>query len=117
MGPDRSRCRVAESLGISDGSLAAWAAEFEARDAPGGLNESERAEHPITLLCGLVELPRATHCRWANSAVSDRLIDDAYLANEIVDIYRQSRGTYGAPRVWASSADAASRSQRTVGPG
>lgn len=40
---DRPRCRVAESLGISDGALAAWVKEFDARDA-GGLDENERAE-------------------------------------------------------------------------
>ena len=41
---DRPRCRVAESLGISDGTLVAWIAEFEQRDAPGALNADERAE-------------------------------------------------------------------------
>ncbi len=41
---DRPRCRVAESLGISDGSLAAWVADFDQRDAPGALNDDERAE-------------------------------------------------------------------------
>ncbi len=40
----RPRCRVAESLGISDGSLAAWVADFDQRDAPGALNDDERAE-------------------------------------------------------------------------
>jgi transposase len=41
---DRPRCQIASSLGISDGSLAAWIAEFEARDAPGALSDDERAE-------------------------------------------------------------------------
>lgn len=40
----RPRCRVAESLGISDGSLAAWVVEFDVRDAPGALAGDERAE-------------------------------------------------------------------------
>jgi transposase len=40
----RARCRVAESLGISDGSLAAWVAEFDGRDEPGALSGDERAE-------------------------------------------------------------------------
>ncbi len=62
--------------------------------------DDHRADHRITKLCKLVELPRATYYRWANAAPSRRLLDDAYLANEIVDIYRQSRGTYGSPRVW-----------------
>ncbi|MDG1878697.1 MAG: transposase [Acidimicrobiales bacterium] len=40
---DRPRVEVARSLGISDGSLAAWAVEFDAREA-GGLDEDERSE-------------------------------------------------------------------------
>ena len=40
---DRPRVEIARSLGISDGSLAAWVVEFDARDA-GGLDEDERAE-------------------------------------------------------------------------
>lgn len=43
-GSERPRCRVAEDLGISDGTLAAWVREFDARDAPGALNADERAE-------------------------------------------------------------------------
>lgn len=40
---DRPRVEIARSLGISDGSLAAWVQEFDARDV-GGLDEDERAE-------------------------------------------------------------------------
>jgi putative transposase len=62
--------------------------------------DDHRAEHPVALLCRLVELSRATYYRWAKPVLSARFIDDAYLANEIVDIHRQSRCTYGSPRVW-----------------
>lgn len=41
---DRPRVEVAKSLGISDGSLAAWTKEIEAREAPGALDEDEQAE-------------------------------------------------------------------------
>ncbi len=41
-----------------------------------------------------------TFYRWQNPVLSGRYVDDAYLANEIVDIYRSSRGTYGSPWVW-----------------
>ena len=41
---DRSRVEVAKSLGISDGSLAAWVKEVEASEQPGALDASERAE-------------------------------------------------------------------------
>ena len=55
--------------------------------------DDHRADHAVTTLCRLVELPRASYYRWAKAAPSRRLVEDAYLANEIVDIYRQSRGT------------------------
>ena len=41
---DRPRCRVAESLGVSDGSLAAWVKEFNRDQEPGALDPDERAE-------------------------------------------------------------------------
>lgn len=59
-----------------------------------------RADYPVTRLCHLVELPRATYYRWASPTLSDRVVDDAHLANAIIDIHRASRGTYGSPRVW-----------------
>jgi Transposase. len=41
---DRSRAEVAKSLGISDGSLAAWAKSIESEQEPGALDADERAE-------------------------------------------------------------------------
>ena len=41
---DRSRVEVAKSLGISDGSLAAWVKQAEAAEAPGALDPDERTE-------------------------------------------------------------------------
>ena len=62
--------------------------------------EDHKAEHEVTKLCELVELDRQVFYRWANPTLSDRYMANAYLANEIVDIYRESRCTYGSPRVW-----------------
>ena len=41
---DRSRAEVAKSLGIADGSLAAWVKAIEASEVPGALDADERAE-------------------------------------------------------------------------
>ena len=41
---DRSRAEVARSLGISDGSLAAWVKQAREAERPGALNVDERAE-------------------------------------------------------------------------
>ncbi len=43
-GSERSRAEVAKSLGISDGSLAAWVKAAQRDEAPGALDPSERAE-------------------------------------------------------------------------
>jgi transposase len=43
-GSDRSRAEVAKSLGISDGSLAAWVKAAERDAAPGALDADGRAE-------------------------------------------------------------------------
>ena len=50
-------------------------------------------------LCRLVELNRSSYHLWWNPTLSDRYLDDAWLSNEIVDIFAASRGTYGRPRV------------------
>jgi transposase len=41
---DRPRVEVAKSLGISDGSLAAWVKQARDVDEPGALSVDERAE-------------------------------------------------------------------------
>lgn len=41
---ERSRAEVAKSLGISDGSLAAWVKAANAAEEPGALDADERAE-------------------------------------------------------------------------
>lgn len=41
---DQPRYKVAKSLGVSDGALAAWIRDAEAAEAPGGLTVDERAE-------------------------------------------------------------------------
>ena len=41
---DRPRVEVARSLGISDGTLAAWAKAAEEAELPGALDPHERAE-------------------------------------------------------------------------
>ncbi len=62
--------------------------------------DDHQTEHDVTLLCELVELPRASFYRWKYRTLSDRYLDDAWLANEIVDIDRASRNTYGSLRAW-----------------
>ena len=66
--------------------------------------EAEKAEHPVTTMCRVLEVSRSAYYDWA-AGPSDRDVDDAYLTNTIRDIHVASRHTYGAPRVHAELAD------------
>ena len=58
-----------------------------------------RGQFPVTRLCELVGVARSSFYEWASRPLSDRYLNDAYLANDIVDVHRASRRTYGSPRV------------------
>lgn len=55
--------------------------------------------YEVKRLCRLVEVSRSGYYAWASRPLSERFMGDAFLANQIVDIHRRSRCTYGAPRI------------------
>lgn len=59
-----------------------------------------KAEYCVTDLCRVIELPRSTYYAWVNYQPSHRELANNELLNQIVDIHRRSRHTYGVPRVW-----------------
>ena len=60
-----------------------------------------QAELPVTRMCELVGLPRSSFYWWrTHHTPSARDIADAELLETIRDIYRRSRDTYGAPRIY-----------------
>jgi len=58
------------------------------------------AEFDTNRMCELVEVSRSGFYDWRDRPMSDRDLDNAYLANEIHTIFTASRCTYGAPAVW-----------------
>jgi putative transposase len=56
---------------------------------------------PVVTCCRVMEVPTSTYYAWRANPLSDRDRADADLTNTLVDIHRQSRGTYGSPRVHA----------------
>jgi len=62
--------------------------------------EAEKiAGHSITKMCGLFEVSRsATHLR-SNETPSDRARTDVELTEQITEVFNESKGTYGSPRV------------------
>ncbi len=61
--------------------------------------DDHRADYPVKRLCALVGVPRSSFYEWANRALSEHYLSDAWLANDIYDIHVASRRTYGAPRI------------------
>jgi putative transposase len=63
--------------------------------------EAERARHSVPLLCRLLGVSRSGYYAWKNRPPSERFRFDAVLLEKIEMIHRNSRATYGAPRVHA----------------
>jgi len=56
---------------------------------------------PVSACCRVMEVSSSGFYAWQANPVSDKDVCDAYLTNTIVDIWRTSRRSYGAPRVHA----------------
>jgi putative transposase len=67
--------------------------------------DREKAAHPITMLCRVLEVSRAGYHAWKRRAVSARARADTALEKRIREIHTASRGTYGAPRIHAELGD------------
>jgi len=65
------------------------------------LVDAETAHHPVSRLCRVLGVPRASYYAWKAATPSPRAVQDAELTDKIGRIHKASRGTYGAPRVHA----------------
>lgn len=65
--------------------------------------EAEKAEQQsnLKLTCKLFKVSRSAYYAWSKHVVSERRSADDDLAEQITEIHRESRGTYGIPRVTA----------------
>jgi putative transposase len=66
--------------------------------------ESETAQFAVRTLCQVAQVSPSAYYGWRSrvEGPSEALVDEAILANRIFDIWRRSRGRYGAPRVTAA---------------
>jgi len=62
---------------------------------------AERANHPISLMCEMLEVSRSGFHAWQRRPPSDRALSDAWLTEKIREIHKANRRVYGAPRVHA----------------
>jgi putative transposase len=65
------------------------------------LIEAEKASHSVPMLCRLLGVSRSGYYAWRNRPPSERARFDAVLSEKIEMIHRNSRATYGAPRMHA----------------
>jgi transposase InsO family protein len=58
-----------------------------------------KGEHPIRMLCELLNVSPSGYYRWCQQRPSTRQREDAAIAVKVAAAHRASRGTYGAPRI------------------
>lgn len=69
------------------------------------LVEAERAQHPVSLLCGVLGVTRAGFYAWKRRGPSKRTLEDERLSRLIARVHSESLQTYGVPRIHAELAD------------
>ncbi len=75
-----------------------------------GFIEGEKGRYPVSLICRVLRVARSGYYAWRTRGVSARAAEDAGITRRIEAIHRESRGTYGYPRVHAEL-----RSREVVG--
>lgn len=63
--------------------------------------EAEKANHKVGIMCRVLKVSKSGYYGWRHRPPSARNRADTALAERIGRVYRDSRGTYGAPRVHA----------------
>ncbi len=63
--------------------------------------EAQKARHSVPHLCRMLGVSRSGYYAWRSRPPSERGRFDAVLTQKIETIHRQSRATYGAPRIHA----------------
>lgn len=58
-----------------------------------------KGEHPVRAVCAALAVAASGYYRWRSRPRSRRAEDDEVLAEQIATVHRNSRHTYGAPRI------------------
>lgn len=55
----------------------------------------------VAVACRVLKVSRSGFYEWRGRSLSTRDLEDAYLANTVVEVHAMSRGSYGTPRIHA----------------
>ncbi|HEY1133714.1 MAG TPA: IS3 family transposase [Nocardioides sp.] len=55
----------------------------------------------VAVACRVLKVSRSGFYEWRDRPPSARDLEDAYLANTVVEVHAMSRGSYGTPRIHA----------------
>jgi putative transposase len=62
---------------------------------------ANQADHPITMMCALLEVSTSGFYAWRSRPLSSRAVADAQLTERIIEIHNANRQVYGRPRIHA----------------
>jgi len=71
--------------------------------------DREKATYPVRMMCRLLEVSPSGYYAWVSRPMSTREFQDQILVELVVESHRQSRRTYGAPRIHADLQEAGVR--------
>jgi transposase InsO family protein len=71
-----------------------------------------KGEHPIRMLCELLQVSPSGYYRWCQQRLSPRQREDTAIAAKIAAAHRASRGTYGAPRILVDLQESGTRTSK-----
>jgi transposase InsO family protein len=63
--------------------------------------EDRRADYPVTILCGVLDVSRAGYYAWRSRPESLRSAANRELVEDIQLVHRDNHGRYGSPRIHA----------------
>jgi putative transposase len=61
--------------------------------------QTHEDEHHVTTMCRVLLVSKAGYYAWVTRRLSEHATADEQLAEEIRQVHKKSRGTYGSPRV------------------
>jgi putative transposase len=67
---------------------------------------AHQAFYPVKIMCRVLQVSSSGYYAWRKRQPSERTQEDQKLSQQIREIHKRSKGTYGAPRIHAELAEA-----------